>query len=163
MGNFHKDSARIIRKSVFGETDDGKVRDSFMFAANNLVVTNIDIQSVEPVDDSTRESLQKSVQLAIQITTQSQEARAKHDAHREEEQAKGLLERQRLQNESQAESERKHLLELRAESNAVESSGQATAEAKARATAAQIHGEAEVKQAELKAAATKIEVEARLA
>merc|ERR1712139_492376 len=146
MGNFHKDSARIIRKSVFGETDDGKVRDSFMFSANNLVVTNIDIQSVEPVDDSTRESLQKSVQLAIQITTQSQEARAKHDAHREEEEAKGHLERQRLSNEAQAGAEKKRLLQLKAESNAVETSGQATAEARARAEAAAIEGEGLVKQ-----------------
>jgi len=160
--NFHKNSAKIIRRSVFGEDETGKIHDNFKFQANSLVVTNIDIQGVEPVDESTRTSLQKSVQLAIQITTQSQEARAKHDAHREEEQAKGLLERQRLTNEAQAEAEKKHLLELRAESNAVESSGQATAEARARAEAATIEGEAEVKQAELRASATKIEVEARL-
>merc|ERR1711934_523571 len=145
--NFHKNSARIIRKSVFGEGEDGKIRKFFEFSANNLVVTNIDIQSVEPVDESTRTSLQKSVQLAIQITTQSQEARAKHDAHREEEEAKGHLERQRLSNEAQAEAEKKRLLQLKAESNAVETSGQATAEARARAEAAQIEGEARVKQA----------------
>merc|ERR1711998_310590 len=42
------------------------------------------------------------------------------------------------------------------------SSGQVTAEARARAEAAQIEGEARVKQAELKAAATKIEMEAKL-
>jgi len=160
--NFHKNSARIIRKSVFGEGDDGKIRRFFEFSANNLVVTNIDIQSVEPVDESTRNSLQQSVQLAIQITTQSQEARARHDAHREEEEAKGMLERQRLVNEAQAEQEKKTLLQLKAECNAVETSGQATAEARARAEAAQIEGEARVKQAELKAAATKIEMEARL-
>jgi len=159
--NFHKTSARIIRKSVFGEAD-GKIRDTFQFKANALVITNIDIQGVEPVDESTRLSLQKSVQLAIQITTQSQEARAKHDAHREEEAAKGLLERQRLSNESQAESEKKTLLQLRAESAAVETSGQKTAEARAVAEARQIEGEAEVKQAELRACATKIETEARL-
>jgi len=159
---FHKGSARIIRKSVFGEYEDGSIRDSLKFPANLLVITNIDIQSVEPVDESTRASLQKSVQLAIQITTQSQEAKAKHDAHREEEEAKGLLERQRLVNEAEAEGEKKHLLELRAESNAVESSGQATAEAKARAKAQQIEGEAQVQQAQLKAEAMKIEVNARL-
>merc|ERR1712224_361744 len=109
--NFHKNSAKLIRRSVFGQDEEGKIRDQFKFAANSLVVTNIDIQGVEPVDDSTRESLQKSVQLAIQITTQSQEARAKHDAHREEEEAKGMLERQKLINEANAEAERKHLLE----------------------------------------------------
>eukprot|EP00658_Telonema_sp_P-2_P042151 TRINITY_DN3021_c0_g1_i6.p1 TRINITY_DN3021_c0_g1~~TRINITY_DN3021_c0_g1_i6.p1 ORF type:complete len:365 (+),score=142.19 TRINITY_DN3021_c0_g1_i6:127-1221(+) len=160
--NFHKYSAKIIRRSVFGEDQDGKIGNLFEFCANNLVVTNIDIQSVEPVDESTRDSLQKSVQLAIQITTQSQEARARHDAHREEEEAKGLLERQRLVNEAEAEASKKRLLELRADCNAVESSGQATAEARARAEAAQIEGEAEVKQAELRAAASRIAMEAKL-
>ena len=51
-------------------------------------------QGVEPVDARTRESLQRSVQLAIEITTRSQEARAKHEALREQEKAKGKLEQQ---------------------------------------------------------------------
>ena len=54
-----------------------KVRDHFRFPNNNLVITSIDIQSVEPVDQRTRDSLQKSVQLAIEITTNSQEASAR--------------------------------------------------------------------------------------
>jgi len=54
-----------------------RVREKFMFPQNNLVVTSIDIQSVEPVDQRTRDSLQKSVQLAIEITTNSQEAAAR--------------------------------------------------------------------------------------
>ena len=41
-------------------------------------------RSVEPVDQRTRDSLQKSVTLAIEITTQSQEAAAKRDAERVE-------------------------------------------------------------------------------
>lgn len=159
--NFHKHSAKIIRGSVFG-LKDGKVGDRLKFAANNLVVTNVDIQSVEPVDKSTRESLQKSVQLAIEITTSSQEARARHDAHAEEEAAKGRLERQKLKNQAEAEAERANLLRLQAESAAVESSGQATAEARARAEAAQIEGTAAVKQAELEAQSLKIASEARL-
>lgn len=40
----------------------------------------VDIQSVEPVDERTRESLQKSVQLAIEITTKKQERNARHAA-----------------------------------------------------------------------------------
>ena len=39
-------------------------------------------RSVEPVDQRTRDSLQKSVTLAIEITTQSQEASAKREAER---------------------------------------------------------------------------------
>ena len=72
-----QNSARIIRSSVFGMDENMKVRDRFIFRQNNLVVTSIDIQSVEPVDQRTRDALQKSVQLAIEITTNSQEAAAK--------------------------------------------------------------------------------------
>jgi len=42
------------------------------------MITSVDIQSVEPVDQRTRDSLQKSVQLAIEITTSSQEATARY-------------------------------------------------------------------------------------
>ena len=107
---FHKNSAKIIRASVFGMNEQGKVGDHFQFKANNLVITNIDIQSVEPVDIETRKSLQRSVQMAIQITTNSQEAAAKHSALREEEEAKGFLEQQRLKNLAKAEESKKKLL-----------------------------------------------------
>jgi major vault protein len=89
--DFHKRSAKIIRTAVFGVDDQQKVRNKFHFSANNLVITNIDIQSVEPVDQRTRDSLQKSVQLAIEITTNSQEASARHEAARLEQEAKGRL------------------------------------------------------------------------
>src|SRR6185312_11757643 len=101
------------------------------FTANNLVITNIDIQSVEPVDQRTRDSLQKSVQLAIEITTKSQEAAARQEAERLEQEARGKLERQKIHDEAEAEKNRKELLNLQAQSAAVESTGQATAEAKA--------------------------------
>ncbi len=159
---FHKRSARIIRSAVFGLDAKDKVKNKFVFSANNLVITNIDIQSVEPVDQRTRDSLQKSVQLAIEITTKSQEASAKHEAARLEQEAKGRLERQKITDEAQAEKARKDLLQLQAQSAAVESTGQATAEAKARAEAAQIEGEAAVLMSRLKAQSTKIRSEADL-
>jgi len=160
--DFHKNSAKIIRTSVFGIDENGKVRGKFEFPANGLVITSIDIQSVEPVDQRTRDALQKSVQLAIEITTNSQEASAKHEAERVEQEAKGRLERQRINDEAQAEKARKSLLELQAASAAVESTGQAKAEASARAEAAQIEGEAAVKQAQLKAQANEIEAGSEL-
>merc|ERR1711959_770185 len=94
--NFHKHSAKIIRGSIFGLSPEGKVGDVLRFSNNRLAITNVDVQSVEPVDVRTRESLQKSVQLAIEITTNSQQARAHQEAAREEEEAKGRLEQQRL-------------------------------------------------------------------
>ncbi len=74
---------------MFGLDENRKVRDRFCFTQNSLVITSIDIQSVEPVDQRTRDSLQKSVQLAIEITTNSQEAAARHEAERLEQEAKG--------------------------------------------------------------------------
>eukprot|EP01102_Stenamoeba_stenopodia_P012866 TRINITY_DN409_c0_g1_i1.p1 TRINITY_DN409_c0_g1~~TRINITY_DN409_c0_g1_i1.p1 ORF type:complete len:828 (-),score=268.43 TRINITY_DN409_c0_g1_i1:66-2549(-) len=160
--DFHKHSADIIRTAVFGKsTDDGKLE--LRFSANSLVITNVDIQSVEPVDQRTRDSLQKSVQLAIEITTKSQEANARHEAERIEQEAKGKLERQKIQDEAQAEKTKKELLQLQAQSAAVESTGQATAEAQARAEAALIEGEGAVKQAQLRAEAMRIRSEAELA
>ena len=73
----------------------------------------------------TRDSLQKSVTLAIEITTQSQEATAKREAERVDQEARGRLERQRISDEAEAEKTRKNLLVLQAESAAVESTGQA--------------------------------------
>lgn len=160
--DFHKNSAKIIRASVFGLDENTKVKESFIFPQNNLVITNIDIQSVEPVDQRTRDALQKSVQLAIEITTNSQEASARHEAERLEQEAKGRLERQKINDEAEAERARRELLELQANSAAVESTGQAKAEAQSRAEAARIEGVAAVDQAKLKAEAMKIESEAEL-
>jgi major vault protein len=155
---FHRYSATLIRKAVF----DNESSDELRFANYNLVITNVDIQSVEPVDQRTRDALQKSVQLAIEITTKSQEAAARHEAERREQEARGLLERQKIVDEAEAEKAKKDLLQLQAQSAAVESTGQATAEAKARSEAAAIEGEAAVKQAELQAQAAKIKSESSL-
>jgi len=157
--DFHKHSARLIRTAVFGLDESGHVNNKFVFSQNKLVISNVDIQSVEPVDSRTRDALQKSVQLAIEITTKSQEAGARHEAERREQTARGHLERQKIEDEAEAEKSKRELLQLQALSAAVESTGQATAEAKARAEASNIEGEAAVKQAELAAEADKIAAE----
>ena len=161
--HFHRHSSEIIQRAVFGvNRETGQMRENLLFEANNLVITNIDIQGVEPVDQRTKDALQKSVQLAIEITTKSQEAAAKHEAERLEQEAKGRLERQKINDQSEAEKSRKKLLELQAQSAAVSSTGVATAEAKAHADAAAIEGEASVKAARLQADAKKIQLEAEL-
>ncbi|HBE52192.1 MAG TPA: colicin uptake protein, partial [Cyanobacteria bacterium UBA11369] len=160
---FHRNSARIIRTAVFGTDDEGRIRDEFRFRTNNLVITNIDIQSVEPVDERTLESLQKSVQIAIQITTDAQEAAAKQDAERIEQAAKARLERQVIVDRGAAEGERKKLLELQAENAAIEATGQATAEARAKAEASRIQGELAVNLARQEAEAARVRAEAELA
>lgn len=170
--DFHKNSARIIRTAVFGfETLEAKEpdaeallqpRDRAIFPQNGLVVSSVDVQSVEPVDQRTRDALQRSVQLAIEITTNSQEAAAKHEAQRLEQEARGRLERQKILDQSEAEKARRELLELEALSTAVESTGTAKAEAESRAEAARIEGQGSVLQAKLKAEALAIETEAEL-
>ena len=160
---FHRNSARIIRQAVFGIGEEGRIGDEFRFKTNGLVITNIDIQSVEPIDEATLKSLQKSVQIAIQITTDAQEAAARHDAARIEQEAKARLERQAIVDRSAAESERKNLLELQAENAAIESTGHATAEARAKAEAARIQGELAVNLAQQEAEATRIRAEGELA
>jgi len=161
--DFHKNSSQIIQMAAFGTNPETKlVRDSITFTANNLVVTSVDVKSVEPVDQRTRDSLQKSVTLAIEITTQSQEAAARREAERIEQEAKGKLERQKILDDAEAEKARKNLISLQAESSAVESTGQAKAEAVARAEAAKIEAEAAVQAAKLKAEALKIETESEL-
>uniref|UniRef100_A0A669DQZ1 Major vault protein n=1 Tax=Oreochromis niloticus TaxID=8128 RepID=A0A669DQZ1_ORENI len=160
--DFHKNSNRIICSAVFGFDEKMQVRSSLRFHQNNLVISSVDIQSVEPVDQRTRDALQKSVQLAIEITTNSQEAAARHEAERLEQEARGKLERQRITDQAEAERARKELLELEALSAAVESTGAAKAEAQSRAEAARIQGEAAVSEAKLKAEAQRIEAEAEL-
>ena len=159
---FHRNSALIIREAVFGTDEEGHVGEELRFRANNLVITNVDIQSVEPVDEETLKSLQKSVQIAIQITTDAQEAAARHDAERIAQEAKARLERQGIVDKSAAEVERKNLLELQAENAAIESTGQAIAEARAKAEAAQIQGQLAVRMAEQEAQAARIRAEAEL-
>ena len=81
--DFHKNSSKIIEAAIFGFDLKTRHRQSRLkFTANNLVVTSVDIRSVKPVDKQTQDSLLKSVTLAIEITTQSQEAAARRDAER---------------------------------------------------------------------------------
>eukprot|EP01004_Peranema_trichophorum_P005679 NODE_452_length_2736_cov_103.991963_g386_i0.p1 GENE.NODE_452_length_2736_cov_103.991963_g386_i0~~NODE_452_length_2736_cov_103.991963_g386_i0.p1 ORF type:complete len:499 (+),score=134.28 NODE_452_length_2736_cov_103.991963_g386_i0:1107-2603(+) len=162
---FHKSSAAIIKFAVFGEepgSNPKRPKDTLKFKGNNLVITSVDIQSVEPVDAKTRDALSKSVQLAIEITTKSQEAAARHEAETREQKAKGELERQIIDDKAKAEKERLHLLGLQAESAAIESTGASKAEAKATAAAAEIEGQSAVEQARLKAEAQSVASEADL-
>jgi len=54
--NFHKLSARHILTAIFG-IKDVKFHDCLSFPYNNLSVTNVNIQIVEPVDEKTKQSI----------------------------------------------------------------------------------------------------------
>lgn len=160
--SFHKTSARLIRKSVFGLDENQKIKNEFIFPKNNLIVTNVDIQSVEPIDDNTKENLQKTVTLAIEITTKRQEALARHNAEKLDQEARGELQKQIIEDQSKAETAKKGLLELQAKSEAVKNQGVAIANAKAKAEADEIRAKSALKNAELNSKARKIEYDAKL-
>ena len=154
---FHKSSANIIRGAVFGyneETD--QYGEKFLNPANGLIVTGVDIQSVEPVDNKTRDSLIKSVQLAIEITTKSQEAVALHIAAETEQKAKGDLERQKIDDEKEAENLRKELIDLESKTRIMEQTGEAITESESTSKARKIEAQTEVTKAQFGSEAKKI-------
>jgi len=159
--HFHKYSAKEIRQAVLGVTD-GKINDEYFFKENKLAITNIDIQSVEPVDSKTRESLVKSVQLAIEITTKSQEAQARQEAKKEEEQAKGDLEIQKLKDDQEAEKLRQEFVQLETKTKIVEQIGEAEANAEAESKTKEIEAQTLVEKTTYESKANKIRHEAIL-
>jgi len=158
--DFHKNSAPLIRASVFGRAH-AQEGGRFRFAANNLVITGIDIKSVDPVDDKTREQLAKSVQIAIEITTSAQQASAKQEAEKIAQEARGRLQRQTLSDEAESEKVQTSLSRMKAETRAVEATGMARAQAQSNAERAMIQAESDVMQAELETEALRIEASAK--
>lgn len=103
--NFHKSSARLIRSSIFGTNSQGKINSEYRFYHNNLVMTNVDIQSVDPIDASTRECLKKTVCLAIEMTASQQEEEAIRQSNKIRQEAEGQLERLNIEYKAKAEKE----------------------------------------------------------
>jgi len=159
---FHKTSAKLIRKSIFGVDEKGKIRGECFFKMNNLIVTNVDIQTVEPVEKTTLENLQKAVTLAIEISTKSLEAQYRFESDRAEQSAKGELQKLEIEAKARAEESNKILLQLQAECKGIQNTGLAKAEAQAKANAEKIRSGAQVRIAELKAQARKIQAESEL-
>jgi len=154
---FHKSSVRSIRKAIFGvDPTTDKIIDELFVEANNLVIFNVDIQSAEPMDKKTKESLQKTVTQAIEITTQMQQQEARRQADKIAQEVKGRLDCLILENKSSVEEAKKKLLSLKAESDSIKSKGQAIAEAKAKVEAAEIAANADVTYAEHQSAAKRI-------
>jgi major vault protein len=135
---FHRGSTSIIRHAVFAD------KATVKFENNGLIITSVDIHSVDPVDPKTRDALTKSVQLAIEITTKTQEAKARHHASSLEQVARGKLERQVIGGKAESEKVRMQVLAIEAANSAIESAGASTAQAQATAEGKRIEGEAEV-------------------
>lgn len=111
LDEFHKNSARIIRASIFG-MDHGKVKDRYLFTTNNLVITNVDIKLIESMDKESQASLQEIVKMAIQITTDQVEAEAQAAAEKEKQEALAKFQMSKTEDDKAAEVFRKTLYEL---------------------------------------------------
>jgi major vault protein len=64
--SFHKNSTEVIQNAIHKKDELGNFL-PFHIQANNLQITQVDIQSIDPVEEETRKSLQKSVNMAFDI------------------------------------------------------------------------------------------------
>ena len=160
---FHKSSAEIIKIGVFGvDKESGLSKESLLFKSNNLVISGVDVQAVEPIDQRTVDALQKSVQLAIEITTQSKEETHRHTARKKDQIAQGKLERQKLTDEIEAEKKRTELVRLKCSTEIVKRIGELTSEAYAKFESAKIEGKTLVEQSTHQAKAHIIQEESSI-
>jgi major vault protein len=160
---FHKNSATIVKSAIFGVDDKGMTKNNYKFKSNNLVIINVDIQTQEPCDPKTRENLSKSTNLSIQSINAMHKADAEHKQKIYAEDSKGKLQLQKLEDDTHAEKQNIEFLKKKVETEAVKTSGQKVATAKAVAKSREIEGESIVEQARLKVEALDIEVFSGLA
>ncbi|OMJ67036.1 hypothetical protein SteCoe_35901 [Stentor coeruleus] len=160
--DFHQRSSDIIKAAVFGKKGD-ETKNEMFFPTNVLVITSVDIQSVEPTDEKTKASLKKSVNQAIEITTEANKARAQHEARKNEQFSKGTLELQKVKDMIESEKEQIKVIQLKAKNLEVQLTGKAVGEAIAEAKSKKIYYESLLQQVELEEEAKKIERETELA
>lgn len=160
--DFHKNSDLYIRKSVFGEDSQGKLNSFLRFEESNLLIRHVDIQSVEPIDSTTKELLQKSVSLAIELTTKTYEQDFQIQALIKEQEFKGEIEKLKIQNDINYTKKEIDLNKLKVESNIIEKNGLSRAEALALKEALIIESKSKVDLAEMNIEAKEKESEFEL-
>ncbi len=159
---FHSNSTEVITAGVFGRNADGTCKEALLFDENNLLVSGVDVQNVEPVDQRTVEALSKSVQQAIEITTNASEDAHKHEAVRLDQLNKGKLERQKMEAQIEREAKRTELVVLKGNTETVKRIGEATSSAEALKKAAEISGTYGLEQAKLRAQAKAVQLQQQL-
>jgi major vault protein len=159
--DFHQRSSNIIKAAVFGKKGD-EFKTELFFPANGLAITNVDIQTVEPTDEKTKASLKKSVNQAIEITTEANKARAQHETRKNEQYSNGTLELQKVRDLIESEKEQIKVVQIRVKNIEVQAIGKATGEALAEAKSKKIYYESLLQQVELEEEAKKIEFETEL-
>ena len=159
---FHKNSASIVKSSVFG-VDENNVAKSFLkFDSNNLLIINVDIHSQEPIDSKTRENLSKSTNLSIQSQNAMQQADTEHRQKIITEENKGKLQLQIIEDNTSSEKQNIEYLIKKIETEVVKNTGEMKAKANATARRFEIEGNSLVNQAKMKVEALEIEVMSEL-
>jgi len=96
-----------------------------------LWITNIDIQSLEPIDTKTRDILNGSMKLSMETNIKIQEAEAKHRENRSNQEAFSRVQRKQIEDETESEEKRLTLLKLKAENETITITGKAESTSKA--------------------------------
>lgn len=148
LNEFHKSSARVVRSAVMG-VENNKINECYLFVNNLLTITNVDIKNISTKDEGTKNKLQATVNLAIEITTKSQEEEAKRQAETRDQEAKSTLQRKIIDDNSQAETIKKELFELKAQTGSMTELGLKEAETKAKVNTMMIESESNIKVAKI--------------
>jgi len=156
---FIKNSDRLIKKSVFGESIDGEINTKLKYEECHLVIHDVDIQSVTPTERTTQNLLQKSVSLAIELATKTIEQEYTIQAKIRDQEFKGELEKLKITNEIEYLKKLHDLSRLNVESKIIEKNGSSVAQAKAEKQATIIESVSKVKLAEMSKKAKEIELE----
>lgn len=147
--DFHRESSNIVQIGVFGKDSLGKLKRPLVFKSNNLHITNVDIQSQEPVDKKTREILNDSMKLSMETNIKIKEAEAVHIENRANQEANGKVKRKEIEDETIAEEKRLVLLELEAENESINIIGRTEAVSKAEAEEKEINSISDLTTAKL--------------
>jgi major vault protein len=159
---FHKNASVLIRRTIFGVDEAGKVRKDRLFAENQLRIIDIDIKDIAPVDDKTALKLREAIDTNIQIQL---------DASKQEAQASAELKRIRSEEEKQladisshrkSEAERQSLIELQNKNHQLATLSHAKVGAEAQLEKARVENEESLARAEAEARASRIRTEAEL-
>jgi len=97
--------------------------------------------------------------MAIEITTQTEEAKARHASERQAQEAEGQLEKLRIEGQLKVEAENNKLYLLKSQTQNVQSEGMATATAKANTEKNRIEAQSKKDAAELNSKAEKLKRE----
>lgn len=143
---FHTEAPRIIQDAVFKRDEQGNYL-PFVIPSNLLCITQVDIESSDAVDVETQICLANSIKQSMNIKAESDQALAKHQALRQQQESFGMLELISLDQRIEQEKAEKSVYIRQAENSGTLSTGLAVANASAKAEADLIKAKAEVEQA----------------